>query len=517
MKKLLHLVLTVAAAAPAWMQASAADEVISTPPAGREVECYADFLNYDDVYGFMGDYHSTHKIVYADGGKVYLPNVLMRNTMPGYVVGELDEAAKTVTVAAGQVVYVSPNIADESRLYMLNAAGLAGDQATGTYFTQPLVFDVAADGTLSLRSSDAFPMFGVASDQGVEVVYALGSGLKFVPVEPTEALTKYFNLNYTDDKDDKVYNVTISGYEQGNDVWFKGMDPRYPNAWIKSTWVDDELRAGSFQVQYVSSTENPTVMAASKREMGSEGTYVYTHYNYLPIAYDKATGIYTCCMDDGMFLTNLISYDESTADVYQAYRNLTVSPAEVGVGTPKNPVFDGYDPTATSIETEFKFYAYAESTSGETLLKDALGLRYFVNDEVYVFRKADYRRLDSDMEVIPFTYNDNNTFIVGSDGNKHYTYFLNTALPAEVKTMGVEVVYTVGGVSTTSERLTYDVATGKVDYAGLQQVTADRGEAVAESWFDASGRAVSADAKGVLIKVVRYGNGEQEVTKVLKP
>lgn len=517
MKKIFRMFVMLAAAVPVWTSAIAADEVITTPPAGREVECYADFLNQDNVYGFMGDYHSLAKIVYTDDGKAYIPNVLMRNTMKGYVVGTVDETAKTVTVEAGQVVYVSPNIADVSRLYMLNGSAVAGDVDTGKYFTEPLVFDMADDGTLTLRQTDAYPMFGIAGEGGVDVVYAIGANLQFVPVETTTSLLKYYNLHYTANNSGNDYDATITSYKSGDDVWFKGFDPRYPDAWIKATWVGEELRAGSFQVLLISNSEIPTVMAASKLETGDDGSETYVHYNFLPIVYDKTADTYTACKDDGMLLTNLTSYDETTAEVYQVYSNITISPLEVSTAIPVNPVFDGYDPTATSKETELKFYAYARGTNGETLLKDALALRYYVNDEVYVFHKADYTRLDADMELIPFTFNDNNTFIVGSDGEKHYTYFLNAALPGEVKTIGVEVLYTVDGVTTTSERLVYDVATGKADYvSGLQQVADGRGEAVAESWFDVSGRAVSADARGLLIKVVRYADGHTETVKVAK-
>jgi len=514
MKKFLH-VLPLVAVLLSTAGASAAEEIITTPPEGREVEVYADFRSEENVYGFVWDFHSIQKVVYAADGKVYIPNVLMRNTMPGYLVGVLNESDKTVTVDAGQLIFKFPNIETDARVYMLNGAGLAGNVDTGTYNSEPLVFDVAENGTLTLRTPEDYPMFGIAGSDAVDAVYAVGANLQFVPVELSASLIKHYKLTYIYDNDETEYSVAMSGYADGDNVWFKGFNPRYPNAWMRATWVDGELIAPSFQLLNMSSTELPTVMAASSREMNASGEYEYTHAYAFKIDCDKAADSYSAFVDNGMYLTNLTSYDDQTADVWQAYRKMRVSPVEIASAVPANPVFDGYDPTATSKETEFKFYAYAKDRDGDELLKDALALRYYVNGEVYVFRKAVYTKLPSDMELIPFTYADNSAFLLSSDGNKHYTYFLNTELPADLKTIGVEVVYTVDGVTTVSDRLVYDVATGTTSYAGLTEVAADKGEAVEVGYYDICGRPTTKDATGVVVKVVRYANGETETTKVV--
>ncbi len=239
MKKLLPLFFTFSVAAAPLAMAATAEDVITTPPDGKEVEYYADFLNYDDIYGFMGDYHSQHTVVFTDDNKVYIPNLLMRKTMPAYIVGTYDEAAKKITVPAGQVVYVSPNIADVTRLYMLDAEGYAGNAETKTYFDTPLTFSVADDGTLTLDTTDQLPMFGIASDEGPEIVYGLGSSLSFVPVASVENKTVYYDYSYVNDADEKTYKTTISGYADDDTMWFRGFDPRFPESWVKATYVGD--------------------------------------------------------------------------------------------------------------------------------------------------------------------------------------------------------------------------------------------------------------------------------------
>ena len=517
MKRFLQFAIIAATAIPSAESLYAQGEVITTPPQGREVEYYADFRNYQNVFEFVWDNHSTAKIVYAEDGKVYIPNVIMRNTMPNYVVGVLDEAAKTVTVEAGQSVYKYPNIDGGVNLYMLDAAGQAGDAANGTFYDEPLVFDINDDGSLRLRTSDKYPMFGIATADNADYsheVNGIGADLVFSPVEPTRDLIKYFTLTYIDDKDEKEYTATISGYETDSDVWFKGFNPRYPDAWMKAVKVGDELRAPSLQLVNMSSTENPTVMASSTREYNYDiYDYEYTHALAFIINHDKTTGEYSAFTESNMFLTNLTSYDEESADVYQAYRNIKLVPIDVKPEVPAQPVFDEYIPG--SKENEFKFYAYAKSVDGSMLLKDALYIRYYINGEPYTFEKDKYNRQKTDLTFVPFNYSDNSGFLIHSDGEKHYVYFLASDMPADLETIGVELVYTIDGVTNTSQRLVYNVKTEQTEYLGVGSVEAGR-EIVATAYYDLSGRAVAADAKGLLIKVDTLSDGTTTVSKTIR-
>lgn len=512
MKRFLPFAVVLAACVPQVSVGASADDIITTPPSGRSVEYYADFRNEDNVYGFMGDYHSVHKLVFTDDGKVYLPNLLMRNTMPAYVVGSLDEATSIVTVAAGQVVYVSPNIADVTRLYMLDKSGHAGDVDAKTFYTEPLRFSMAADGTLTLLTSEEFPMFGIASDKSPGEVYGIGAELQFTSVESVADKMKYYEFKYVNDSDEKSYSVTISGYTSGDNVWLKGFDPRYPGAWIKGTYVGEELRAASFQVVNYSMQDIPTVMSASMREINDQGGYDYTHYNYMPITADREAGTFSAC-NDGMFMTNVCTWGGDVPEVYQVYKKLSLNEMHLAAATPVDPVFKNYEANATSAgETEFKFLARAIGLDGEPLLKDAMALRYYINGEPYVFRKNVYTRQKEDMEVIPYNYSDNGAFVEHSDGETHYVYFSD--LPADLKTIGVEVIYTMDGKTNVSRRLVYNVVNGMTDYiSGIEGISAGCTDIDSVELFDLSGRRVSEASKGVVIKRVRYSDGTVETVK----
>ena len=65
---------------------------------------------------------------------------------------------------------------------MLDASGEAGDKTNGTFNTEPLVFDIADDGSLKLRTSDTYPMFGIAATDNADYsheIYGLGADLVF--------------------------------------------------------------------------------------------------------------------------------------------------------------------------------------------------------------------------------------------------------------------------------------------------------------------------------------------------
>ena len=87
MNRVLSSAIMVAAA----VMPAAAAKIITEAPAGLSVEYYTDMQNFDNTFGFMGDYHSTRKLVFTDDGSVYITNLLMSRTMPAYLKGSYKE------------------------------------------------------------------------------------------------------------------------------------------------------------------------------------------------------------------------------------------------------------------------------------------------------------------------------------------------------------------------------------------------------------------------------------------
>lgn len=473
---------------------AAAVDIVTTPPEGEVVEYYADFQNFDNTFGFMGDYHTVQRLVFADDGSVYIPNLLLRNTMPAYVRGTYDKAAATVTVPAGQMVFYFPNEKIPVALYALDAQGNAGATAS-SFYDAPLVFDVAGDGTLSLRSSEEFPMFGLCNANASDEVYQNAKDLVFTPVKSVAGVTKHFKYTYTIEGD--RVETTASAYRASADVvWVKGLDPKFPESWIRVERRGGTFVAPSFQSVFYFSSEDPIVFAAI------QGANVMTA---LPVALDEETLALTAATD-GFAAANISPDNMGGFDVFQSYTDLRLTPATFRAATPAAPSFVGYSEPNSSNETEFVFIARPVDTDGNMLLRDKLAFRMYVDGEPYVFTPADYCWIDADMALVPYGFDNYNFFSQGgADKERRYVYFSN--LPAGVRTLGVEVVYTEDGAEHTSARLTYDIASGQASLTGIRGVSAAAGGAPV--YYDLQGRPVARPASGLYIR--RDGSGSRKV------
>lgn len=463
-----------------------ADNIIKERPAGKVVEYYADFQNYDNVFGFMGDYHSVQKIIFADDNTVYFPNLLMRRTMPAFVKGTFDETAKTITVEAGQWVFYFPNVEIPAALYSLDKTGNAGPTPE-TFYDQPLVFDVADNGVISLRSSNEFPMFGICNALNSEEVYGNGEDLRFIPVENVNSRLTYYSYSYVFGGESQATLTTAAGYKEGDDIlWVKGFVPKYPEGWVKFEKNDGAYSARSFQVQSYFSNDDPIVFSAS---MGEDLPYTF------PINVDEKNNTITAA--DGEIIMCSATSDGYEFEVLIRYSNLTLTPTEIQATKPTAPVFVSYDVNSSN-ETEFVFDSEAIDTAGESLPKDCLSFRCYIDGAAYTFTPADYRWINSDMALVPYTFNNYNFFTQGgANSERRYVYFQK--LSGDVKTIGVELVYTIDGVTETSDRLTYDIASGNAT-TGIEEIAIDN--ASEAKFYNLQGQPVATPVKGnVYIRV----------------
>ena len=101
----------------------------------------------------------------------------------------------------------------------------------------------------------------------------------------------------------------------------------------------------------------------------------------------------------------------------------------------------------------------------------------------------------------------------GSNG-KRYVYFKNASAPKS--TIGVEVVYIVDGEEFVSDRLVYDIATGKDTVVTGISATKGNLQVKAIEYYDLSGRRMPNAEKGVSIKLTRYADGSVKAMKMVK-
>ena len=135
------------------------------------------------------------------------------------------------------------------------------------------------------------------------------------------------------------------------------------------------------------------------------------------------------------------------------------------------------------------------------------------NGKPYTFKKAAYPKMrrDDDMEEIPFTFSDYHT-IQGSS-NKKFVYF--TALPPATKTIGVETLYRVKGVTKVSKRLVYDIATNTTSTTTGIKTAHAGSDGLSVAYYDLTGRRLQQPQHGVTIKVTTYTDGTRKCEKLM--
>lgn len=466
---------------PAAMPAVARD-IITTVPAGKTMEYYADFENFDNTFGFMGDYHTVQKIVFTDDNKVYFPNLLLRRTMNAYVEGTYDKQAGTITVEAGQWVFLFPNVQIPVALYTLDSNGKAGETSS-TFYDNPLVFDVADDGTMTLRSSTEFPMFGLCNANASDEVYQNAKDLRFIPVDNIKDITRY-NYSYFYGSETFATTTTASSYKESDDImWIKGFVPKYPDRWLKVERSNDSFIASSFQVMDYFSTEDPIVYAATD---GTDLLY------FMPVFIDETTGAISAGFND----VTMCTADPDGNGSFEAlihYSKMSLTPTDFTIAKPAAPSFLNYSKLSSG-EVEFTFSALPEDTGGNLLMTDGLYFRIYVDGKPYTFTPAEYRWIKEDMPLVSYNFSNYNFFSKGGDnGERRYVYFQN--LPAETETIGVELVYNLDGVETVSDRLTYDIAANKAEISGINDIIVDSSDRSAV-YYDLRGVRVDNPERG---------------------
>lgn len=488
---------TAMSVVPAMGQEAEPNEVVATAPAGRTEAFLMDLQTYDESVGYAGDYHEEVRITFCENGDVYLPNMVYRRTLRGWLKGRLNAAGDTLTLANRQAVGYAPNL---QRNYRLCVADRKGRPVPADHFR--LALDEATRAWRFVGDSLYLALYLGTDDTRF---YGIGAHPCYTPKDSVEQWLETYDLTYRNVAAEEETTVRIKGYRCDDDFFFKGLDPKYPSAWLKATAEgDDRLRFASRQVVWLSNTDTPYLAMAAEEK--SEGGTVY-HADFV-LTYDAATETFGGLTDGTKMLVNAMVNDDNALEVYQRYDRLRLVRRPLTPCTPEAPAFYGFTNAA---EPEFVFVLSDKGTDGTPLDPDGIRYRFYIDDRLYTFTKAAYPGLksDTDLTEVPFAFYDYN--YVNGRTHKKYIYF--RGLPAETATIGVEQLYTVKGDRRVSARLVYDVKTQAATVVGLGV----RPQAAADvRYFDLTGRAATAAARGVLLRVTTFADGTRRREKVLR-
>lgn len=346
-------------------------------------------------------------------------------------------------------------------------------------------------------------MYGLCNSTNAQEVYQMGRDLCFTPMSNVEDRMEHFKMEYIYENESTKSQSTGAFYTEGDDVWFKGFNPKYPDKWVKVTKTAVGYSAPSFQVMKYFSDETPIAMAAIT------DADTPTSLNSLPIEYDKVNNIYKACFDNGIVMANIYSDGEQSTSIYQKYHNITITPTVYTAAEPEAPTFVGYSVSSSSKETEFIFESESVDVNGSELPETNLFFRMYVDNKPYTFTPEEYKWIDEEMTLVSFNFYNYNFF--GGSAPRRYVYFQN--LPADTKSVGVELVYVLNGIEYASKRLTYDIASGTPSTSGIENISDEN--IVAEEYYDLTGRKVNNPTGGVVIRVSKYADGTTRTSKTI--
>ncbi len=490
---------------PATENSEVPDSVIFTAPDGITNTYYMDLLTHDPAVGYIGDYHSKVKITFCENGEVYMPNMVYRNSIKGLMKGKLNSTQDTISFNNKLIVGWGVN---QQKYYYLRACNANGQLYSGSEFK--FAIDKATGRISSVGDSLYLALyFGEDTNE----YYGIAGKFNYLPQTAIDNQLDSYDFSYTKAEDEEtVMSSKAKGYFEGDNFYVKGMNPKYPEAWMKGTLVDHEtIKFLSPQMAYIMKNDDPIVMLAITEQEGNK----YIAHEGFELKYDEEQQTMSGLAGGDLLMANVMLNEDQTTEIYQRYNNLYLKLNPLKPATPNRPEFYSF----SANDNEFTFILPSQDTDGESLDTDFMTFRLFMDGSPYTFTKALYPDLKSDEELldIPFSFHDYN--YIYKSGFKRYIYFKE--IPQETETLGVEVKYEIKGVAHKSQRLVYNIKTNTYSYvdseigSGIDTPLADS-EITQVNYYDLTGRIAAEHSKGICIKVTSRANGSRKSEKIIR-
>lgn len=373
---------------------------------------------------------------------------------------------------------------------------------------QTVIFNLGADG--SLTASDPDVMIGVGIDMDEYGIQWTGFGDINIEMSPMTAETVEVPAslaveNYVVSSTDSPYIAQV-GFD-GNDVYVKGLISAMPESWIKGT-LDEDGKVTFANGQYLGIARSATVYrnytycVVTTEDFDENWNIVYgdTEAPFV-VDYDSEAKTFTFQPEDYLYM----SLDPKDL-VIRSFSNF-VSLEYRGVfepTTPPDPVvdyFEPYDPENGYAELDFTMPDYG--ADDKVLDYNNYYYNILVDGKPYEFTPEVYSSISAPMTDVPYSFTDNDDIYSYAEGY-HIIYL---RIP-EYKSLAIQSVYTIDGV-------THKSAVVTLDESSIDTPAAELSPVVSEQYFDLSGRAVANPSTGLYIRRATRADGTVTATKVV--
>lgn len=316
------------------------------------------------------------------------------------------------------------------------------------------------------------------------------------PVEaPADLTTKTYQFTY--DNNGHLVNIGT----KGNEIYIQGMLEAQPDRWLKGTVDGNKAKIPS--KQYLGIADGQTIFISGAENIGTEYAPEPKGTDYLTLVYDEATD--TWSPEELVWLCNSIEFD----DTYALFLKSEIRPLpKVLSRTPMAPVIDSWMNYDKILEMgNVKVTISALNVNGDVLDPERLEYALYIDEDLYWMDPADYNYLNEEMAWIPYNYSDFWDILVYPRGLRTVYFYATVDKILEVQTRYKDdegnYHYSRKGqvVTPGNENMLNGVATVENDINGVA------------TYYDATGRRVNADHKGITFRVTRTNDGKVKTTK----
>lgn len=488
---------------------------VSAPIQGETANLSRKCHSYFSVNGFVADQDncgSVAQLVKAENGECQLV----------YPVAEMSTEPISGTIADDKATFNLPQVVrqvtiedeGETVTYDIVVAAFTKQLLDEGYETwlapdnQTVIFNLGADG--SLTASDPDVMIGVGIDMDEYGIQWTGFGDINIEMSPMTAETVEVPAslaveNYVVSSTDSPYIAQV-GFD-GNDVYVKGLISAMPESWIKGT-LDEDGKVTFANGQYLGIARSATVYrnytycVVTTEDFDENWNIVYgdTEAPFV-VDYDSEAKTFTFQPEDYLYM----SLDPKDL-VIRSFSNF-VSLEYRGVfepTTPPDPVvdyFEPYDPENGYAELDFTMPDYG--ADDKVLDYNNYYYNILVDGKLYEFTPEVYSSISAPMTDVPYSFTDNDDIYSYAEGY-HIIYL---RIP-EYKSLAIQSVYTIDGV-------THKSAVVTLDESSIDTPAAELSPVVSEQYFDLSGRAVANPSTGLYIRRATRADGTVTATKVV--
>ncbi|MFU2358682.1 MAG: hypothetical protein ACM679_06935 [Bacteroidales bacterium] len=522
MKKTL---LSVCLAALSLTSVSAQDEKpITEKPKGEIVNLYRTSEGYYAFFGNAKPYKAHgewSRMVFAEDGAVWLENPISSLYSKTWIKGYKAQG-DTIAFDLPQVIYEETfdGVTSKGKLYKMIAEET---DKYGTYVkdedSQTLKY-LWKDGKLTLCKDMACGMCTPTGGwSGFGENYFEGINIENNTTKPSENAKVYDGLMLYLDLNDHAQQWPVKYAIDGDDVYLGNLSTNLKGYWIKGTMKNNEVTFPSTSLVGIDTT---TVCYAYASRVDYSTAYTAYGDPYdstfvvnepLVFTYDPAANTLNSKQKMGIHQSDGVREPLKSTDIFDVYRVPLISPWVEKPNKPLPPKFSAVMPWITDMTPNYsgvEFLLSYYSVDGNYLDPSKLYYSFYIDGEMVTFTPEEYLNVTKEMDLVPYTFDDDYQFYKVSDNTRRLYYYHQ---PKEK--IGLEALY-VDEVDGKPVTYSSGISEYYFDPTGINNTTLEEGNVESITFTDLSGRQILRPGKGVYIRTITMKDGTKQSKKVVR-